>query len=163
MPKQELQSLLEELSEIDDKHLGYTHLLRTALNGYGYRFAHEKNWHTVEKFLQLAGVRYKRGNFPDMIERYEEAMPKFIVKCILKDKLTPEETSFMTDYGLGAYGSVEPQALVDALRATFMSKSRLEKALKDPNQKNAVVEALEKRGINVQELLTALSKSKSNS
>ena len=163
LPKQELQSLLEELSEIDDKHLGYCRLRDTALNGYANKFAHEKTWHTIENFLQLAGVHYKKGDFPDMVERYDEALPKFIVKCMLKGKLTPEETSFMTSFGLGSYGNVEPQALVEALQSTFMSKARLEKALKNPSEKNAVIEALEKRGINVQELLTALSKSKNNS
>lgn len=163
IPKEELIPILEEISEIEDKHLGYGRLRETALNGYANKFANEKDWHTIEKFLQLAGVRYKKGNFPDMVERYDEALPKFIVKCLLKGKLTPEEESFMISYGLGSYGTIEPKALVEALQATFMSKSRLERALKNPNEKNAVIEALEKRGINVQELLTALSKSKTNS
>ena len=88
------------------------------------------------------------------------------MNCLLKEKLTEDELqviqSLTRDNGLIAI-SVEDieNGMQETLKKTFMAKTKLDRAMKNKEKHKELFELFESRGINLDNVLTASQKVKS--
>ena len=158
IPKEKLTEYLEKNVDADKDiyYCGPYEICTNLLDRYYSDYRAETFSHSREKLLTTMGVKYKKGNFYDIREKFNQAYSRFLAKCLFKTNLSPEEKGYIVGYELGSYRDIDKDILEKEIRKTLFFQSKLSKILEENN--HPVLKAFEKRGLDLRELI----KSKQN-
>ena len=111
------------------------------------------------------GVKYDKESFADIFDKCEKFMPEFVVKCLLKAELSEDEQYFIDrlteDEHFIPISTVEiEEGMKSALKKTFMAKTKIDRAMKNPEKCKKVLELLEARNVDIDSVLSPEQKNK---
>lgn len=153
IPREKLAEFLEKNVDADKDiyYCGPYDIDMFLLDRYYMDYRMETFSNSREKLLQMMGIKYTKGNFYEIREKFQENFPRFLAKCLFKPKLTGEEKGYITSYKYGSFGDIDVKILEKEIRKTLFFQSKLSKILKENN--HPLIEALQSKGINLNELL----------
>lgn len=153
IPEEQLAKYLEKNVDGDDKvcYCGPYDVFTFLLNGYRSDYMSETFSHSRENLLKILGVKYNKDNFYEIREKFNKNFPKFLLKCLLKPSLTDDEKGYIASYEYGGFRDIDQSILEKEIKKNIFIQSKLNKILKENN--HPVLKALEKRGINLSELV----------
>lgn len=172
MPRAELQKALEKIVSDENYPVAFSTLINHTLNRYGYHYKWAKmckddygHFGIHEFCAKTMGAKYNPESFADIFDKCENTLPKFLMNCLLKEKLTEDELqviqSLTRDNGLIAIPVEDIEnGMQETLKKTFMAKTKLDRAMKSKEKHKELFELFESRGINLDNVLTASQKVK---
>ena len=172
MPRAELQKALEKIVTDEKYPIAFSELINGTLNRYGYYYRWAKmckddygDFGIHELCVKTMGVKYDPESFADIFDKCEQYLPKFLIKCLLKENLTEDEMhviqSLISDQGFISLPVEDiEKGMQEALKKTFMAKTKIDRAMNNKDKRKEIFDMFESRGIDIDRVLAESQKAK---